>query len=162
MKDFTTCDLYDDNEHNPEIKVVLPILKHYGATKKFYGTIRTIKTIEDNSLVRELVSENGEGQILVVDGGGSLNCALLGDLLAQKAYENNWNAIVINGCIRDSQIIAKIPIGVMAISTNPKKSVKHGIGECDIPVIFGNCRFNTGEYLYADQDGIIVSPNQLI
>lgn len=159
---FSTADLYDVNENNPTIAVVVPMFQHFGGIKKFCGSIRTIKTCEDNSLVRELVREDGSGQVLVIDGGGLLTCALLGDLLAQSAFEHNWQGIIINGCIRDKAMIAKINLGVMAIAINPKKSVKRGIGEKDIPVIFGNCRFNTGEYLYADEDGIIVSPISLI
>lgn len=161
-KDFNTSDLYDAHENNPAITVVYPLFRHFGGKKKFYGSIRTIRTTEDNSLVRELVREDGKGQVLVVDGGGSLNCALLGDLLAQAGCENGWQGILINGCIRDSKVIANINIGVMAIATNPKKTVKRGIGEKDLPVIFANTRFNTGDYLYADEDGIIVSPSKLI
>jgi regulator of ribonuclease activity A len=103
----------------------------------------------------------GQGKVLVVDGGGSKRCALLGDLLAAKAVENGWNGILVNGCIRDSAEIAGMPIGVMALGTHPLKSVKKGIGESGVPVRFAGVTFKAGDYLYADEDGVILTATPL-
>jgi regulator of ribonuclease activity A len=122
----------------------------------------TVKVFEDNSLVRSALEESGEGRILVVDGGGSMRCALLGDQLAELAEENDWAGVIVNGCIRDSAAIAEIPIGVKAIGVHPLKSVKRGVGERDIPVRFAGVTFLPGHYIYADEDGLLVSEKPLL
>ena len=156
MKTIKTADLCD--EFIDVLKVVQPIgLNDYGANKGFYGEIVTIKCFENNPLVRRTLSENGKGKVLVIDGGGSKKCALTGDNIAQLAFDNNWNGIIINGCIRDSEAISKIKIGVKALATNPTKSGKKEDGELNIPINFGEVTFNAGEYIYADEDGIVVS-----
>src|SRR5215210_9139724 len=153
--DFKTADLCD--EFGQSVGVAEPLLRDYGGTTSFYGSLVTVKVFEDNVLVREALETDGQRRVLVVDGGGSTRCALVGDRLAQLAHDNGWAGIVVNGCIRDSAEIAGIRIGVKALHAVPKKSSKKGIGERDIPVRFAEITFAPGHYLYADQDGVIVA-----
>ena len=151
------CDAY------PElIEVVAPIFKCFGARESFGGIITTIKCFEDNSLVADTVKESGENKVLIVDGGGSTRCGLLGDNLAQEAVSNGWQGIVIYGCIRDIDIINRLDLGVKAINANPKKSVKRGMGQRDLPVSFGSVLFNPGEFAYGDNNGLIISRVSLV
>jgi regulator of ribonuclease activity A len=155
-----TTDLLDANETLIEqglLRIVSPIFHDYGGQIEFSGSIATVKLKEDNSLVRTLLSEPGQGRVLVIDGGGSLSTALCGDQLAAKAVENDWRGLVVYGAIRDAAEIAQLPLGVKALNTCPLKSRKRGLGERDIPVRFGEVTFHSGEWLYADRDGIIVS-----
>ena len=138
-------------------RVAAPVFSDYGGQKNFSGQIATVRCIEDNSFVRQALEEPGEGRVLVVDGGGSTSCALLGDMLAALAHRNGWAGIVVNGCIRDSAEIANIDIGIKALATHPRKSRKQGLGELDIPVEFAGIEFLPGEYLYADPDGVVVT-----
>jgi regulator of ribonuclease activity A len=159
-----TADLLDANEarlKDGSLRVVTPMLRSYGRRSAFGGIIATLKLFEDNSLVRKVVERPGNGRVLVVDGGGSLRCALVGDQLAQLAAGNAWAGIVVYGCIRDSQAIAQMDIGVLALATHPLKTVKKNVGETDIPVTFGGVTFVPGQYLYADADGVIVSATPL-
>jgi len=156
---FTTADLYD--KYGDDLKVALPIFKDYGAKRIFHGPISTVKAYEDNSLVRTALVEPGEGRILIVDGDESLRCAMLGDMLAKLGMENGWSGIIVFGCIRDADVIATIDIGVKALNTNPRKSLKRGLGDRDIPVSFASITFNVGEYVYADTDGVIVSEKKI-
>ena len=157
---FSTADLYD--EYSENVQVALPMFNDYGKNKKFYGLISTLKVHEDNTLVRMALEQQGQGRVLVVDGGGSLRCALVGDLLAQLGIDNNWAGIIIYGCIRDSALIAAMDIGVKALNTNPKKSVKKGVGEREIIVNFAGISFVPGNYVYTDKDGILVSSEKLV
>ena len=157
---FKTADLCDDHEDN--VFVAQPLFKDYGGNISFTGQIYTIKCFEDNSLVREALKSPGEGKVLVIDGGGSIRRALVGDLLAQAGADNNWSGIVVNGCIRDSGVIANISIGCKALGTLPMKTEKKGIGEKQLTVHFADIDFIPGNYLYADEDGIIVSPENLL
>jgi regulator of ribonuclease activity A len=156
---FTTADLYD--QHEDQVQVALPLFRDYGGRKTFSGQVVTVRVYEDNSLVRAALSEPGQGKVLVIDGGASLRCALVGDLLAQLGKDNGWEGIIVSGCIRDSSVITGIDIGVKALATNPRKSVKKGIGNRDVPVTFAEVTFNPGNYVYADADGILVSPVQI-
>ena len=156
---FTTADLYD--KYGDDLKVALPIFKDYGAKRIFHGPISTVKAYEDNSLVRTALVEPGEGRILIVDGDESLRCAMLGGMLAKLGMENGWSGIIVFGCIRDADVIATIDIGVKALNTNPRKSLKRGLGDRDIPVSFAGITFNVGEYVYADTDGVIVSEKKI-
>jgi regulator of ribonuclease activity A len=156
---FATADLYD--QFSEKVQVALPVFTDYGNKKQFCGPISTLKVHEDNTLVRAALKEPGDGRVLVVDGGGSLHCALVGDMLAKLGQENNWQGVIIYGCIRDSVIIATLDFGVKALNTNPKKSVKKGVGERDIAVEFANLRFLPGEYLYADEDGVLLANEKL-
>ncbi len=156
---FVTCDLCDEN---PElVRVVEPVFNNYGAHEAFYGEIVTVKCHEDNSVVKEQVGKPGDGKVMVVDGGGSLRCALLGDMLAANAAENGWAGLIIYGCIRDVDEIRKTPLGVQALRTIPIKSNRKGRGDLNIPVTFAGVTFNPGEYVYADNNGIIVSSEAL-
>ena len=152
---YLTADLYD--AHGDDLQVALPLFRDYGGRSDFHGLVVTLKLHEDNSLVRETLGEPGEGRVLVVDGGGSLRCALLGDNLARMAASNGWSGLVIHGCIRDSVEIAKLPVGVKALATNPTKSLKRGEGQRDVMVRFADVSFMPGSYLYADADGIVVA-----
>ena len=157
---FTTPDLYDQNEGR--VQVAEPIFRSYGGNLKFSGPIATLKLHEDNALVRTVLSEPGRGRVLVVDGGGSLRCALVGDQLALLAIQNGWTGLIVNGCIRDSAEIGKMEIGIKALNTNPRKSVKKGAGDRDIPVTFAGLTFSPGAHAYADEDGVLVAETALI
>lgn len=156
---FKTADLYDD--HGDSLQVCEPLFRHYGGRQAFNGPIVTIKCFEDNSLVGETLGSVGDGRVLVVDAGGSKRCAMLGDRLAQKGVDNGWAGVVMFGCIRDAEDIGAMPLGVMALATIPKKSIKKGIGEKNIPVTFAGVTFRPGEWIYADLDGIVVASTQL-
>ena len=145
------CDAY------PEIKVVDPGFINFGGIDSFGGEIVTVKCFEDNSVVKEQVGLPGEGRVMVVDGGGSKRAALLGDMLAEKAAENGWAGIIVYGCIRDVDVIRQTNLGVQALGTHPRKTDKKGIGELNVPVTFGGVTFLPGQYLYADNNGIVVS-----
>ncbi|MBI4755515.1 MAG: ribonuclease E activity regulator RraA [Betaproteobacteria bacterium] len=159
-----TADLLDQHEdaaRSGAIRVLAPILTHFGGRRHFAGPIATLRLFEDNSLVRKALETPGNGRVLVVDGAGSLRCALVGDQLARLAVTRAWSGIVVHGCIRDSHAIGAMDIGVMALATHPLKSVKRGAGEADVPVAFGGVVFNPGEWLCADHDGVIVAPSPL-
>jgi regulator of ribonuclease activity A len=156
---FTTPDLYD--AHEKDVQVADPLFRNYGGAPRFCGSIATLKLHEDNSLVRTALEEPGNGRVLVIDGGGSLRCALVGDQLAVLARKNGWAGMVVNGCVRDSVEIGNMDIGMKALNTNPRKSVKKGAGDRDIPVTFAGVTFRPGEFVYADEDGLLVSAKRL-
>jgi len=149
-----TCDISD--LLHPEVQYLEPVYQSFGGKASFNGRIHTVKCFEDNSLVREKVFSKGDGCVLVVDAGGSRRCAMLGDMLAAKAVENGWQGVIMFGLIRDSADINQMDIGVKALGTLPLKSVKKGAGEADIELNFSGVTFTPGEYLYADEDGVIV------
>ncbi|MGB2359754.1 MAG: ribonuclease E activity regulator RraA [Porticoccaceae bacterium] len=150
------CDQY------PElVRVVEPMLSNFGGREQFYGQIVTVKCFEDNSLVKQLVGTPGHGRVIVVDAGGSLRRACLGDMLAEQAANNGWSGLVIYGCIRDVDQIMATDIGVQALGVHPMKTEKRGLGDLDIAVSFGGVTFNPGEYLYADNNGVLVSAQPL-
>jgi regulator of ribonuclease activity A len=162
---FKTPDLLDEYEtlaRSGNIRVVAPMFQCYGGRLAFGGQISTLKVFEDNSLVREAFAEDGKGKVLVIDGGGSLRCALVGDQLAILAQKNGWAGVVVYGCIRDSGDINQIDLGVRALNTHPLKSIKKGAGDRNLPVTFGGVTFVPGEWLYADEDGVIVSDRSLL
>lgn len=150
------CDAYPDL-----VQVLEPMFSNFGGRDSFGGQIVTLKCFEDNSLVKEQVELDGKGKVLVVDGGGSLRCALLGDMLAEKAAKNGWEGLVIYGCVRDVDILIQTDVGVQALASHPKKSNKRGVGELDVPVTFAGVTFRSGEYVYADNNGVLVSPSPL-
>lgn len=156
---FTTADLHD--QFGDKVQIVQPMFNDYGKKRKFCGPISTLKVHEDNTLVRSALEEVGGGRVLVVDGGGSLHCALVGDMLAKLGVDNGWQGIIVYGCIRDSAILAGMDIGVKALNTNPKKSLKKGVGDRDIPVEFANVEFRPGTYIYADEDGVLLANKKL-
>jgi len=156
---FLTTDLCDANEGR--VQVLAPLLQRYGNHPRFAGQIVTLKLFEDNTLVRETLAEEGHGKVLVVDGGGSLRCALLGDQIGDLAVANRWEGVVIYGCIRDSVALNQLPLGIRALNTHPQKSVKRGEGQRNLVVSFAGVTFTPGDYLYADEDGVIVSATAL-
>ena len=156
---FSTPDLCDAN---PDVRVVEPMFNNFGGKMTFGGEIVTIKCFEDNSRVKECASQPGEGKVMVVDGGGSLRRALLGDMIAETAMKNGWQGFIIYGCIRDVDDIASFDIGVQALATIPMKTERRGIGDHNSPVTFGGVTFTPGEYVYADNNGVIVSKRQLL
>ncbi|WP_210395222.1 ribonuclease E activity regulator RraA [Motiliproteus sediminis] len=143
------------------VQVVEPMFANFGGRETFGGEIVTIKAFEDNSLVRTQVAEPGRGKVLVVDGGGSLRRAMLGDMLAEKAAGNGWEGIIIYGCIRDVNAIGETDLGVQALATHPMKTDKRGLGDLNVPVTFGGVTFRPGDYVYADNNGVLVSPEPL-
>ncbi len=147
----------DLSDKYPEAHVCESIFQSYGGNQHFHGPIRTIKCFEDFSLVKTLLSEKSNGEILVVDAGGSRRCAMLGDMLAQMGAENGWAGGIFNGMIRDSADIGTMPFGVKALGTHPRRSNKGGQGEENIPVTFAGVTFTPGDFVYADEDGILVS-----
>jgi regulator of ribonuclease activity A len=153
----STSDLLD--EHGDAAAVCESPLVQYGRRRAFAGAIATVRCHEDNVLVRLRLSEPGQGRVLVVDGGGSLRVALVGDQLAGMALANGWAAIVINGCVRDVAALAGIDLGIKALAACPRPSAKLGAGDRDIPVSFGAITFHPGATLAGDDDGIVVLPS---
>lgn len=155
------CDEY------PElIRVVTPLsgnsgFRNFGGRASFGGEIVTIKCFEDNSLVASHVEHAGAGKVLVVDGGGSMRCGLLGDNLALKAADNGWEGVIVYGCIRDVDIMATIDLGVQALASHPMKSVKRDVGLAGQVLTFGGVDFIPGQFVYADNNGIIVAERAL-
>ena len=156
---YATAELYD--QHPDKVEVGLPLLRDYGGRRSFYGEVFTLRVFEDNSLVRRALEQPGRGRVLVVDGGASLNCALVGDMLAGLALEHHWGGLVVNGCVRDSQALAALPLGIKALNTNPRKSVKKGQGEEAVEVHFAGLTFRPGQWIYCDEDGILLAERKL-
>jgi len=156
--EFSTPDLADAF---PEVKALEPILKNFGGKTSFHGPIQTLKCPDDNSLVKQQFNSEGNGRVLVVDAGGISTVALLGDLIANSGIENNWVGIIINGYIRDIEIIKTLSIGVQALGTFPVKSEKRGLGELGIEISFGGLTFKPGQHVYADNDGLLLSERDL-
>ncbi len=145
------CDQYPD-----EISILQPMLRNYAERQTFFGEIVTLKAFEDNSKLRELVTQSGGGKVLVVDGGGSMRHAMLGDMLAEKAAANGWAGIIIHGCIRDVNAMSNIKLGVQALGVHPLKTEKRGLGDVNVPINFGGVSFLPGNYVYADNNGVLV------
>jgi len=156
---FATADLYD--AHGDALRSCVTQFRSYGSRARFFGRISTIRCLEDNALVKQVLATPGEGRVLVVDGGGSLRTALLGDMIATSAVENGWAGVVINGAVRDTAALAGLDLGIKALGANPRKSAKTGLGEIDVPVHFGDVTFAPGAWLYSDEDGILVSDHRL-
>lgn len=158
MKDLLPeiCD-----QHADIIRIVEPMFGNFGARETFFGQIVTVKTFEDNSKVRELVSQDGTGKVLVVDGGASMRRAMLGDMLAEKASKNGWAGIIINGCVRDVNAMAEIDLGVQALGSHPLKTDKRDIGDINVTVSFGGVAFIPGHYIYADNNGVLVTQQEI-
>lgn len=145
----------------PEVSVCEPIFTSFGAVRSFSGPISTVKVHEDNVLVLEALEDLDPGSVLVVDGDGSKRCALLGDRLASIAASRGLAGIILNGCVRDSRDLAEIEVGVLALATHPRRSSKEGEGRREVPVEFGGVRWTPGHYVYADEDGVLLSPDRL-
>lgn len=149
----------DLSDANPGCPVLEPVLHNFGGHARFFGPIHTVKVFEDNALVRAELELPGNGGVLVVDGGGSMRCALVGGLLGELAVQNGWAGIVVWGCVRDSIELRGQPLGVRALATHPRKSHKgaHG-GQRNLTVHFAGASFHPGHWLYADEDGVLLSP----
>ena len=156
---FATTDLSDKYTH--AVQVAEPIFRDFGGKLAFHGPAKTLKLFEDNTLVRASLEQPGEGRVLVVDGGGSMRCALVGDQLGELAVNNGWAGILVYGCIRDSAVIATQAVGVKAMATHPRKSLKKGVGEEDLTVSFAGLTIVPGAWVYADADGVVVSAEEL-
>lgn len=152
---LTTADLYDD--HGDALQSCTLQLRQFGARASFDGDVVTVHCRDDNALLKATVSEPGRGRVLVVDGGGSLEAALVGDVIAGIAADNDWAGVVLHGCVRDVAALAGVDLGIKALGSNPRKSAKEGTGERDVVVSFGGVTFRPGAHLYSDEDGILVT-----
>ena len=157
---FVTCDLCDENPD--DVRVLEPMLSQFGGRECFGGEIVTVKCFEDNSRVKETLGTPGAGKVLVVDGGGSLRCALLGDMIGEDAVKNGWEGVIVYGCVRDVDALGTLDLGVQALAAIPLKSNRRGEGQKDIAVTFGGVTFRSGEYVYADNNGVVVSAKRLL
>ena len=157
---FVLPDLCD--QHPDVVRVAEPLFSSYGGRAAFGGPIRTIKCFEDNALVAERVREPGNGAVLVVDGGGSRRCALVGDNLAALASANGWAGILVYGCVRDVDALIAIDLGVQALASHPLRSIKRGEGQRDVVVDFAGLRFVPDQYVYCDRNGVVVAPVSLL
>lgn len=151
-----TADLYDQYEERLQSCDLQ--LRQYGGRRVFAGPIATVRCFEDNALVKAVLGAPGEGRVLVVDGGGSLHTALMGDLIAGSAVANGWSGVVIHGAVRDVPALGELDLGVKALGSNPRKSAKTGAGERDVVVTFGGAAFTPGARLVSDDDGVVVLP----
>jgi regulator of ribonuclease activity A len=154
-----TPDLCD--AHPDDVRVLDPLFRDFGGEPAFSGPIATVKAHEDNVLVRAALDEPGGGRVLVIDGGGSLRCAMVGGNLAALGAANGWSGILVHGCVRDVGELRAVAIGIKALAAHPRKSGKKGEGARDVAVTFGGVTFRPGEHLYADADGVIVSARPL-
>jgi regulator of ribonuclease activity A len=135
--------------------------RSYGGVTRFAGPIETVRSPEDNALLRRTAETPGSGRVLVVDGGGSLRVALLGDMIGASAVASGWSGVVIYGAVRDVAALGKLSLGVKALGSNPRRSAKDGLGEVGVPVSFGEAEFRPGMWLYSDEDGIVLAPRSL-
>ena len=156
---FSTPDLSDEN---PEVKALSPILKNLGGKKVFWGKIETLQCPDDNSYIKELLNSEGSGKVLVVDASGISSVALLGDMIAEAGVKNNWSGIVINGYVRDINVLGKLNLGIQALGTMPVRSEKKNQGQVGIDISFGGLTFCSGDYVYADNNGLLLSKKELI
>ncbi len=156
---FKTADLYDQYEE--KLRICDPIFRDFGGSTCFSGAVATVKCFEDNSLVKSILAEPGDGKVLVVNAGGSTRCAMLGDLIAASAVENGWAGVILYGCVRDSVEICGMTLGVKALAANPRKSQKRGEGQRDLAITFAGVRFSPGDWVYCDPDGIVVADGPL-
>ena len=156
---YSVPDICD--EFLEEISVLEPLFSSFGGKHRFSGEIITIRCFEDNSVLRDVVRTEGRGRVIVVDGGGSLRRALFGDMLAAKAEENGWQGVVINGCVRDVEILETIDLGVKALNCHPVKTDKRGEGQLNVPVSFAGVSFKPGQYLYTDRNGTVIASRDL-
>ncbi|XP_050109259.1 putative 4-hydroxy-4-methyl-2-oxoglutarate aldolase 3 isoform X3 [Malus sylvestris] len=164
MATLATAEICDTNTTlvgSGGLRVLPPIFQVYGQSRAFSGPITTLKVFEDNVLVRQLLETKGEGRVLVIDGGGSMRCALVGGNLGQLAQNMGWAGIVVNGCIRDVDEINECDIGVRALASHPMKSNKKGVGEKHVPINIAGTLIREGEWLYADNDGVLISTSEL-
>jgi regulator of ribonuclease activity A len=156
---FKTADLCD--EFSADLQIAAPVFRHFGGRGSFAGPAATVKCFEDNSRVKEAVGEPGNGRVLVVDAGGSMRCAVLGDLLAKQAADNGWAGVVVYGCVRDAADMRSFNLGVVALAAMPLRSEKKGEGQRDVTVQVPGARVQPGNWIYVDEDGMVVSDRKL-
>lgn len=159
-RSFATADLIDD--FGDELRSCETQFRQYGAVSAFAGPVVTVRCFRDNGLVKKLLNTPGSGRVLVVDGGGSLASALMGDMIAAAAVENGWAGVVINGAVRDVSTLRTLSLGAKALGSNPRKSAKDAAGEVDVPVTFGGVEFRPGDWLYSDEDGIVLAERDVL
>ena len=157
---ISTPDLCD--EHGDDVQVAAPVFQHYGGVRQFSGAIATVKCFEDNSKIGEMLKADGNGRVLLVDGGASPRRSLLGDKLVAQAVENNWAGIIVYGYIRDVEDIENMPVGVMAMGSVPRKTSKRGEGRVNISLDMAGLKAKPGDFIYADRSGVILSGKALI
>jgi len=157
---FKTTDLYDD--YLEDLQVAAPVFRDFGGRSAFCGQIVTLKAFEDNTFLKASFESDGVGKVLVVDSGASLSCAMMGDVMAALGASNGWEGVIINGCIRDSVDVGTVDIGVKALATIPRKTVKRNQGVMDIALHFADVIFYPDEYIYADEDGVVLSTKKLL
>lgn len=161
---FATCDICDANENklaSGELAVLPPIFKSFGKLQKFSGPAATLKVFEDNVMVRTMLETPGNGRVLVIDGGGSLRCALVGGNLGVLAEKNGWAGIVVNGCVRDTEELNACNIGLRALAVHPQRSVRKGAGDSNIRIAIAGIAVKPGDWVYADADGILIAQQKL-
>jgi regulator of ribonuclease activity A len=156
---YSTPDLSD--LYPSLVRIAEPVFRNYGGRRSFGGEAVTIRCFEDNSFVKETAGKPGRGKVMVVDGGGSVRKALIGDLIAETAFQNGWEGLIIYGAVRDVDAIGGLDLGVMALASIPLRTERKGLGETGVPVTFAGVTFSPGEYVYADSTGILVSPEPL-
>lgn len=162
-KNFATCDFCDvyKNDSSGEFRVLPPVFRDFGAVKKFSGQVETVKCFEDNTLVKAAVDSAGNGKVLVVDGGGSLRRALLGGNLGAAAAKNGWAGVVIDGCVRDTAELSTHAVGIRALAPMPLPTEKRKEGQSNVAVQIQGVWVRPGDWLYADEDGIVIAAKNL-
>ena len=156
------CDQFENDIHAGLIHVLPPVFQSFGQAQAFHGQAVTFKVFEDNTLIKKaLENDNGTGKVMVIDGGASVRCALVGGNIAKAGTQNGWAGIVVDGCVRDTGEINELAIGVRALAAMPLRSLKKGAGERDLGVHIQGVRVNPGDWIYAGADGIVVSPKAL-
>ena len=161
---FSTCDLCDANEEKLRAGTLLvlpPTFNQFGRHTSFYGQAATLKVFEDNALVRSALETPGHGSVLVVDGGGSQRCALVGGNLGKLAEKNGWAGIIVFGCVRDVAELSQCDIGVRALAVHPQRSVRKGLGDTGLAVSIAGIPVRPGDWIYADVDGVLISREPL-
>lgn len=157
------CDQYESDIHAGQIHVLPPVFTHYGGSRHFSGQAVTLKVFEDNSIIKNLLeNQNGGGKVLVIDGGASVRCALVGGNLAAAAVKNGWAGIIVDGAVRDVHEIKQLSIGVLALALHPLRAVKRNVGLVDLPIQVQQIRVHPNDWIYADEDGCLVSPKSLL
>jgi regulator of ribonuclease activity A len=150
-----TADLVDDI--GPDVRSCDVQFRQFGGRTQFAGPISTVRCFQDNALLKAVLSEPGEGRVLVVDGGGSLHTALVGDVIAELARRSGWAGLIVNGAVRDAATLRDLDLGIKALGTNPRKSTKTGAGDRDVVLDIGGVAFAPGEFAFSDDDGIVVT-----
>jgi regulator of ribonuclease activity A len=155
-----TADLYD--RFGEQLRVCAPVFRDFGGRIAFSGSAVTVKCFEDNSRIKEALAEPGDGRVLVADCGGSLRCAMLGDLIAASAVDNGWAGVVLTGCVRDTAALGGMALGIKALGAIPRKSQRRGDGQRDLPVDIAGVSIHPGDRVVCDADGVVVAAPGLL